>query len=89
MQHFWSRWSLEYFNELQRAWKWHLPSCNIKVGDIVCLREEPMAPTKWPLARITEIHPGHDGRVRVVTVKTSKGTYKHPIVKIVPLVHLD
>ena len=49
-------------------------------------REEPMVPTKWQLARVTVIHPRS---VRVVTIKTSKGTYKRPIEKIVPLVHLD
>ena len=37
VRHFWSQWSLQYLNELQRAWKWHVPSRNIKVEDIVCL----------------------------------------------------
>ena len=45
-----------------------------------------MAPTKWPLAKIIEVHPGKDGKVRVVTVKTAKGIYKRPVVKMVPLV---
>ena len=42
---------------------------------------------KWPLARVVEIHPGRDGKVRVVTVETAKGRYTRPIVKIVPLVY--
>ena len=46
-----------------------------------------MAPTRWPLARIVEIHPGKDGKVRVATVETAKGRYRRPIVKMVPLVH--
>ena len=41
--------------------------------------------TKWPLACVTEIHAGIDERVRVVTVRTSKGTYNRPITTIVPL----
>ena len=46
-----------------------------------------MAPTKWPLARIVEIHPGKDGKVQVATIETAKGRYyRHPIVKMVPLV---
>ena len=52
--------------------------------DIVCIQEEPMAPTRWPLARITEVHPGQDGKVRVVTIKTAKGVYTRPVVKLVP-----
>ena len=46
-----------------------------------------MAPTKWPLARVVEIHPGRDGKVCVVTVETAKGRYTSPIVKVVPLVY--
>ena len=46
-----------------------------------------MIHTKWLLARVTAVHPGADGKVRVVTVQTQKGTYKRPITKIVPLIH--
>ena len=66
--------------------KWRTPTRNLKVGDVVCVRDEPMAPTKWPLARITKVHPGQDGKVRVVTIKTAKGTYTRPSIKLVPLV---
>ena len=45
-----------------------------------------MAPTKWPLEKVIDVHPGKDGGVRVVTVKTAKGIYKRPVVKMVPLV---
>ena len=60
------------------------PTRDMQVGDIVCLRDEPTAPTKWPLARVIEVHPEHDGIVRVVTVGTAKGQYKRTIVKLVP-----
>ena len=40
---------------------------------------------QWPLGRIIELDPGEDGVVRVVTVQTSKGTYKRPAVKILRL----
>ena len=83
--HFWYRWSHEYLTTLNRLSKWQNPARNLQVGDVVCLRDEPTSPTKWPLARVIEIHPGQDGRVRVVTVRTPKGTYKRPIVKVVPL----
>ena len=51
------------------------------------LRDEPMAPMKWPLTRIIEVHPGKDGKVRVVTVWTMKGIYQRPIVKVLPMMH--
>ena len=87
VQHLWQCWSTEYLDNLQKLSRWHFPSRNLRVGYIVCLREDPMAPTKWPLAHITEVHPGQDGKVRVITVKTMKGIYQHPIVKVVPLMH--
>ena len=84
--HLWKRWSTEYICHLQKFSKWHKPSRNLCPGDVVCLREEPTTPSKWPLARIEEVHTGPDGKVRVVTVRTSKGAYKRPVTKIVPLV---
>ena len=42
----------------------------------MCLRDEPTAPTRWPLARIVNVYPGEDGKVRVVTVKLAKGYIK-------------
>ena len=46
------------------------------------LQEDGLVPTKWPLARITQVHTGQDGHVRVVTVKTSTGEYKRPVTKV-------
>ena len=42
-------------------------------------------PTSWPLARVIKVHPGSDGTVRVVTLKTSTGCYTHPVTKLAPL----
>ena len=89
MQHFWQRWSDEYLCHLQRFAKWNMPSANLKVGDIVCLCGEQISPTRWVLARVMEVHPGPDGKVRVVTVRTSKGMYRRPVTKIAPLVFND
>ena len=82
IHHFWQRWSAEYVSSLRRFTKWHHPTRNIQVGDIVVLQEDNMVPTKWPLAKITQVHTGKDGLVRVVTIKTATGTYKRPVVKV-------
>ena len=86
VNHFWKRWSNEYLCHLNKFAKWNTSSPNVSVGDIVCLRQETTVPTKWPLARVTKVYPGVDGKVRVVSVRTSKGIYNRPVVKIVPLV---
>ena len=57
------------------------------MGNVVCLIEGQMIPTKWPLIHVIAVHPGVDGKVRVVTVQTKKGTYKRPITKIVALIN--
>jgi len=36
-------------------------------------------------ARITAVHPGEDGLVRVITVRTASSSYKRPVTKIVLL----
>ncbi|XP_024891955.1 uncharacterized protein LOC112467525 [Temnothorax curvispinosus] len=51
--------------------KWHHPNNNIKMGSIVLLTDERSPPCKWPLARVTALHPSKDGLTRVVTLKTA------------------
>ena len=41
--------------------------------NIVVLQDDNLIPTKWPLARVLQVHPGKDRIVRVATVKTSTG----------------
>ena len=82
VRHLWQRWSAEYLTSLAKVNKWHYPSRNIQVNDIVLLKEDNLIPTNWPLARIIQVHPGNDNRVRVVTLNTQNGTYKRPINKL-------
>ena len=83
VRHFWSRWSNEYITILNKYTKWPHRSRNVSVGDIVILRDEVLFPTDWPLAKVIDVHPGRDDLVRVVTVRTAKGTYKRPVTKVV------
>ena len=85
VRHFWQRWSSEYLSSLRRYVKWHHPSRNIQVGDVVVLLEDNVSPAKWPLARVVATHPGRDELIRVVTVKTSSGEYKRPVTKVAML----
>ena len=76
---------VQYVTALNKFSKWTRPSKNVSIGDIVILRDETLFPTKWPLAKVVDVHPGRDNFVRVVTVKTMKGIYKRPITKVVVL----
>ena len=85
-QHFWRRWSKEYLNQLTTRAKWHLKKPeDIKIGSLVLLKEDNISSLRWPLGRIVEVFPGKDGTTRVVTVKTSSGSYKRSITRVAPL----
>jgi len=69
-QLFWNRWSREYLHTLQKRPKWAKKQENIKIGDLVIIKEENLPPLKWKMGRVSQVHPGEDGQVRVATVKT-------------------
>ena len=83
--HFWKRWLHEYLPSLTLRSKWRAQKERININDLVLIKEDNIKRGQWPLGRIVELHPGEDGVVRVVTVQTSKGTYKRPAVKILRL----
>ena len=86
---FWQRWENEFLSSINKHNKWKYPSRNVKPGDIVVLQESGTVPTKWPLGRVLETHPGQDNLVRVVTLKTAQGVYKRPVSKIAVLLPMD
>lgn len=85
-QHFWARWYKEYLNELNIRSKWrHNPEKSLKIGTLVLLKEDNIPAMQWSMGRITELHPGDDGLVRVVTLRTANHTYKRSVRHICPL----
>ena len=80
---YWKRWSSEYIRYLTRIPKWFNTTRNFRVDDIVVCKDLPtQQPGRWPLARVTEIHPVSDGKVRVVTVSTGFKNYTRPSRKL-------
>ncbi|XP_076389322.1 uncharacterized protein LOC143264752 [Megachile rotundata] len=85
-QHFWKRWRSEYLQELISRKKWHTGEIqHLAVGTMVVVQEDNTPPMQWTLGRITSVHPGADGIIRVVTVRTSRGEYKRTVKRIAPL----
>ncbi|GFX49510.1 ATP-dependent DNA helicase [Trichonephila clavipes] len=72
VQTIWKRWSLSYLNSLQQRKKWIVNKENLKLGDMVLIREENLPPCKWLLGRVVKIYMGKDKKVRVVDIKTGK-----------------
>lgn len=81
-QEFWLRWSAEYLSLLQQRIKWQDSSDNIKLGAMVVVKDENMAPLCWKLGRIVALHPGKDELIRIVSVRTSTGTIKRSVQKV-------
>lgn len=83
--HFWNRWAQEYVQSLIRRLKWQHQTTEFQPGRLCLLLQESTPPSRWPLARILAIHPGKDGLVRVVTVKTINSEFLRPISKLILL----
>lgn len=82
-QHYWSRWSKEYVNELQIRCRWKNSKQSLLTkGSLVIIREDNLPPCHWRLGRVLEVHPGSDGVIRVVTVKTISGIVKRCATKM-------
>jgi hypothetical protein len=89
-EQFWSRWRKEYLLNLTQRQKWHVQRRNLKVGDIVVIKDDGVARNQWPMARVTDTIASHDGLVRKVKVQTSSGTVlERPIQQLVLLLESD
>ncbi|XP_055644494.1 uncharacterized protein LOC129780350 [Toxorhynchites rutilus septentrionalis] len=82
-QRIWSRWAPEYLQQFQSRVTRSKPPVTIKPGAVVVIKDDNLPPIQWPLGRITKVHPGKDGVVRVVTLKTaSSEAIVRPVAKI-------
>lgn len=81
-QDFWKIWSQDYLNTLRQRYKWQEGKKDVEVGDVVVICNENLPPLSWLIGRIIAVHPGNDGRVRVVTIKTATGEIKRAVQKI-------
>ena len=90
IQQFEVRWKTEYLTEIQ---DYHLTRKKNKdeevvpkIGDLVIMKEDIKPRTQWPLARITNVFPGRDNKIRSVEVKKSNGYLaRRPPQLLIPL----
>jgi hypothetical protein len=79
---FWCRWLKEYVPTLQQRVKWHNPTRNFRVNDVVLVVTESSARAGWPLGRIVEVYPGLDGMIRKAAVKSNGVTLLRDVRKL-------
>ena len=83
-------------NTLQQCTKWRQSKGEIHPGDIVLVMDDDVPPLRWPLGQITQVHPGQDNIIRVVTLRMKYGSpdkngelkfkeFKRPVSKLIYL----
>lgn len=71
---FWTRWRKEYLLNLQSRQKWQAPRRDLKINDVVLLKKDLAPRNEWKIARVTDIYPGADSKVRKVRLLVSETT---------------
>ena len=86
VHHFWLR---EWLPSLDTKKKWFHEQENFQEGDVVIVMSPDTPRGQWPFGRITKVHAGQDGKVRVVDVQVVKSVMRRPVVKLCTLEHCD
>ena len=82
MNEFWTRLLKEYIPTLRQRRKWHSTVDGIEVGDMVCILENNTPRGIWLVGRVQKVNKGKDNVVRSCLVKTSKGDFVKPAIKL-------
>ncbi len=85
VSNFWSQWRAEYVSSLQTRSKWQGQNCNVRVNDLVLVKEDNQALATWSMGRVIEVYPGPDALVRVARVKTVNGKFLRSVTKLAVL----
>ena len=84
---FWARWTREYLLTLQLRQKWTHAVPDLKINDIVLVRDEQAPRGDWPLGLVTRLHHSSDGVARSAEVRVRGKLKTRPIAKLVQLEH--
>lgn len=87
--HFWNRFYKEYLSELQKRNKWRKQDGELRLNQMVLVKDDRLPPTRWLLGRITNLYPGTDGIARVADIHTTTGTLRRAFNRLIPLPLLE
>ena len=68
-EEFWKAWKTDYLGSIMTRQKWKDTRGNIKVGDLVMVKDETAPRGDWKMGQVTETIPGEDGLVRNTKVE--------------------
>ena len=61
---FWRKWTNNYFSALVVRKKWHTEKRNLRVGDVVMIKDANSVRGGWKLGKVNKVFPSDDGHVR-------------------------
>lgn len=85
----WQQWIGTYLASCAQRAKWHRPGFKLRPGHLVFVKDETLRVREWPIAIVTEVHPGDDGEVRAVHIKCRGQTYLRPAHLLIPFLTDD
>ena len=101
-EEFWSAWKSDYLQVIMVRQKWQMEKENIKVGDVVIVKDDSIARGDWRIGVVTEARGETDGLVRNVEVRLGNRNldkkekilreptvFRRPIQKVVVLVKAE
>ncbi|KAK7918811.1 hypothetical protein WMY93_010095 [Mugilogobius chulae] len=86
---FWSSFIRHYLPGLQERSKWRRDGKALSVGQVVLIVDPQLPRASWPVGRVTQTHPGADGRVRTASVQVKDRTYLRPVARLILLPSLE
>lgn len=67
---FWKQWKEQFLQSLQSRRKWTEERPNIKIGDVILLKDSSLPRFQWPVGTVESVYPSHnDNHVRKVQVR--------------------
>nr|XP_055033759.1 uncharacterized protein LOC129422083 [Misgurnus anguillicaudatus] len=86
---FWAAFIRQYLPGMQGRTKWKTDGIELKVGQVVLVVDPQLPRSLWPVGTVTETLPGADGRIRIARVNVKDKVYTRPVVRLIPLPHLE
>ena len=74
VKQFWEKWHVVAFPSLIPQYKWRVQERDMRVGDVVLMRDESALPGDYKLGQISGVRVGNDNHVRTVTVRYVKSS---------------
>jgi len=81
----WRQWLSSYLQSIQDRQKWKTPQHNLRNEDLVYIKDESLGYKVWPLAKVLQVYPGDDGKVRAAKLLCKGRELTRAVRNLVPI----